>query len=297
MDERLALTASSKTSLPLLQKRDWGCELSLCVEEGWRLMAEYTQVKAELWQDPEFEGLSPSARLLWLNLLTTPTRNTAGLYRMSIGRMAFETGLDRETVAAGLAALCELEWIWWDEKTSLLWVRNFVRRQPGGPMLIPRLLKDLDGVGAHPFVAAFREYYADTLSVLSRVGTQTDPTPSARLDEEGTRAGLGPQEKEGPARLVELCRSEIIGWAPDPKDAGSIRRGLARLSMADCERIILELAAYQEEKPAKSRYKNPRLALDKWFAKEAPAQQPRAQPWAEEEDPQYPDVKIPEGLW
>jgi len=264
-------------------------------------MAEYTQVKADLWQDPEFEDLAAGARLLWLNLLTTPTRNTAGLYHMSIGRMAFETGLDKETVKDSLAALAKLEWILWDEQASLVWVRNFVKRQPCGPMLIPKLLKDLDGIGSHPFVEAFREYYADTLSIPSRVGMETDAIPSARVnkdeDEDGTRTGQEQDEDGTRDRLVDLCRSEISGWEPDTKDAGCIRRGLKRLPAADCERIILELAAYQEEKPPKSRYKNPRLALDKWFAKEKPSEQARGQPSKDDDGPQYPDVDIPEGRW
>ncbi len=276
-------------------------------------MAEFTQVKADLWEDPEFEELSPAARLLWLNLLTTPTRNTAGLYHMSIRRMSFETGLEHKDITETLSTLETLGWIRWDADVSLVWVRNFVRRQPCGPSVVTKIMADIDGLGAHPFVDEFRAYYADilstptkqgtdTVSTPTRHGTDTIPIPSAtRARGNGTvrdRNGTGTvRDGDGDiSALVDLCRSEIQGWEPDEKDLRCVKRGLDRLGRAHAERIILELAAYQDEKPPKSRYRNPRLALDKWFAKEkaVPAGSRAHEPTAERMSAAYPDIVVPE---
>ena len=145
-------------------------------------MAEYTQVKADLWQDPEFEAMPACARFLWLNLLTTPTRNTAGLYHMSVGRMCFETGLSPDEVRAALATLVEAGWVFWDGEASLVWVKNFVKRQPFGPMLRPKVMKDLEGIGSHSFVDAFRVYYADTLSIPTPEGIDAHGIPPVRVE-------------------------------------------------------------------------------------------------------------------
>jgi hypothetical protein len=97
------------------------------------------------------------------------------------------------------------------------------------------------------------------------------------------------------AELVRLCRSEIQGWAPDEKDHRCVKRGVERLGAAHAERIILELAAYQDEKPPKSRYRNPRLALDKWFAKEVPrANHPPGGSSPAHSQTSYPDIVVPE---
>lgn len=279
-------------------------------------MAEFTQVQADLWEDPEFEELTPAARLLWLNLLTTPTRNTAGLYQMSVKRMAFETGLGREDITEALAALETLGWIRWDASTSLVWVRNFVKRQPCGPSLVTKIKADLADIGPHPFVDEFREYYAETISTPTRHPVDTLSTPTrhpiatvpipaatrARGDGDGDGDGTGTgtvRDGDGDGdinSLVSLCREEIQGWEPDEKDLRCVKRGVDRLGRAHAERIILELAAYQDEKPPKSRYRNPRLALDKWFAKEkaVPAGSRAHEPTAERMSATYPDIVVPE---
>jgi len=272
-------------------------------------MADFTQVQADLWEDPEFEELPAPARLLWLNLLTTPTRNTAGLYHMSIRRMSFETGLEKDAVTSCLGILEGLGWIRWDAATSLVWVRNFVKKQPCGPSLVTKIKTDIEGIGSHPFVDEFRSYYVDTLSTPTRQGIDTQQTPSAtcaRGDGDGDGTGTGTvRDGDGDGDigvLVAICREEVQGWEPDAKDPRCIKRGIERLGYADAERIVLELAAYQEEKPPKSRYKNPRLALDKWFAKENPRAK-KAAPAngspptsAREQLASYPDIKPP-GDW
>lgn len=132
-------------------------------------MADYTQIKADMWQDPEFESLTPQAKLLWLNLLTTPARNTAGLYHMSLRRMAFETGLAENLVANAVGQLAEQGWIRYHEPSGVVWIRNFIKRQPWSETIRTKVLRDIANIGEdHPLARELREYYRELLDAPSR---------------------------------------------------------------------------------------------------------------------------------
>lgn len=204
-------------------------------------MAEYTQIKADLWQDPEFESLGPHAKLLWLNLLTTPARNTAGLYHMSVRRMAFETGLTEETVTDALGQLAGRGWIVYHQPTGVVWIRNFIRRQPWSDTIRTKVLKDVAGIGEdHPLSKELRNYYADLLDTPSQSADveiapidtpsmphaypiDTPPMGSARgngTERDGTEQkeelrarSKAPEDMDGAARWV-------ADWVDAHKDAG-----------------------------------------------------------------------------
>jgi len=59
-------------------------------------------VNTRFWEDPFIEDLSPSEKLLFLYLLTNPLANLLGIYEITVKRIAYDTGLSRETVQNGL---------------------------------------------------------------------------------------------------------------------------------------------------------------------------------------------------
>lgn len=46
-----------------------------------------------IWSDPAFEELPPEGKLIFLWLLTNPTRDNAGVTRVGLKRLSFETGI------------------------------------------------------------------------------------------------------------------------------------------------------------------------------------------------------------
>ena len=50
------------------------------------------------WTDSYIESLDPIEKLLFLYLLTNPQTNIAGIYEISIRKMAFETGIDKDMI-------------------------------------------------------------------------------------------------------------------------------------------------------------------------------------------------------
>lgn len=59
-------------------------------------------VNTKFWDDPFIEELTPSEKLLFLYLLTNPQANLLGIYELTIKRICYDTGLNKDTVLNGL---------------------------------------------------------------------------------------------------------------------------------------------------------------------------------------------------
>ena len=68
-------------------------------------MATYRTIRMDFWNDPYVEGMEPQDKLLYVYLFSSPHTNNLGVLTVSRRKIAFETGLTEEGVAAGLAAL------------------------------------------------------------------------------------------------------------------------------------------------------------------------------------------------
>jgi len=60
-------------------------------------------VDVHFWDDPYVEGLDPIEKLLFLFLLTNSACNLLGIYEISLRRIAFDTGIDKDKVIKSLA--------------------------------------------------------------------------------------------------------------------------------------------------------------------------------------------------
>lgn len=55
-------------------------------------------VQTRFWEDPFVEELSPSEKLLFIYLLTNSQTNLIGIYEVSLKRIAYDTGLNKDTI-------------------------------------------------------------------------------------------------------------------------------------------------------------------------------------------------------
>lgn len=82
-------------------------------------MATQRYISTSFWTDKWVRSLDPSERYLYLYLLTNPETNIAGIYDITIDRIAFDTGYDERTLrpmlerfsAAGKAYYINDEWV------------------------------------------------------------------------------------------------------------------------------------------------------------------------------------------
>jgi hypothetical protein len=129
-----------------------------------------------IWGDPQFERLSPHAKLLYLWSFTNPRCGMAGVYKLSRRQAALETGLTVDEVTAALQTLVDARFLVYED--DVVWVRTRVKRlATKTPQIARSIAKDI-GVLApgHPVRVAFLEEHAlidwleEHLSVIAPEG-------------------------------------------------------------------------------------------------------------------------------
>lgn len=136
-------------------------------------MAEYRTIRMAFWNDPFVEELEAGEKLLYLYLFTCPHTNNLGILEVSRRKIAFETGLDVETVNAGLQKLEKAGKIVTDA-TFILLIR-FIRHQTTTSPKIAQALKGmLAGVSSAKLRHALYSGYPSIFGGLSQSGYHTD---------------------------------------------------------------------------------------------------------------------------
>ena len=91
-------------------------------------------------------------------------------------------------------------------------------------------------------------------------------TNGVSTEEEEEEEDKGEEEGLHQHPLVELARTKIPGWKPDPKDEQVIAASVERLGADTVRTVILQLASYQA---ANNKYRMPRKALANWLNRES----------------------------
>lgn len=185
-------------------------------------MSRREDIDNAVWSDPEFHGLSPNAKLVYLWSFTNPRCGMAGLYKVVLGAIALETGLAGADVSAALEELRQERFVFYDK--GVLWVRTRVKhlrtKTPNIAKSIARDVESISGPLRDQFLAEYRSlgWLADPLQTLGR--GSTDPHQEVREQAENvdpsTTVGRGSPdppgngqgkgvEKNGPSRTREAA--------------------------------------------------------------------------------------------
>jgi hypothetical protein len=65
-------------------------------------MSKLRSVSTAFWSDPFIEDLTPSEKLLFLYLITNDKTNMLGIYEVSIKKISYDTGLNKEVIEKSL---------------------------------------------------------------------------------------------------------------------------------------------------------------------------------------------------
>ena len=84
-------------------------------------------VNTHFWDDNYITILDPSEKLLFLYLLTNPLTNLIGVYEISLRRIGFDTGFDKDTLEKMLSRFSEKKKIFYYNGFILL--ANFLKNQ------------------------------------------------------------------------------------------------------------------------------------------------------------------------
>jgi hypothetical protein len=154
--------------------------------------------RTELWGEPWFQKWSSTERYLFMYLESNEHCRQSGMYRITLDTMSFETKIPALDLPGLLEALrSEVEWV---PEQSIIWVKNFVKRQAKSPKFLVAAGECLKTIGVNGLIKGFLEYnrglgleipyrYAiDTVSIPHR---DTTDTPSILPSIGGRGEGLG----------------------------------------------------------------------------------------------------------
>jgi hypothetical protein len=166
-------------------------------------MAKYQPIYSKAWSDPWFSELKPSAKLLFLYLLTSPLNTPTGIYQCLVSKMAFDTGLVRRQVTEGLADLAGH--VEYDEGASLVWVVGAAKYWPKNEGVLKAMQREVGELKTHPFAQRFLDRYpmvgtplVDHVPTPEETVTETESTQEDSNSESETESSAGAKRAPSP---------------------------------------------------------------------------------------------------
>jgi len=84
-------------------------------------------VNTRFWDDSFIQDINPTEKLLFLYLLTNPLTNILGIYEISLRRISFDTGLNKEIIQKGLERFERVRKVYYIDEFIIL--PNFLKNQ------------------------------------------------------------------------------------------------------------------------------------------------------------------------
>jgi len=134
------------------------------------------RVDTELWSHPDFQALSVGAKLLYLYTWSNNHCNAAGLYRISLETIAFETGLPLAGIPNYLQELKVLD-VEWQNGQKTIWVKKFLKHQSQSPLFLKAVANALEQISDKTLLKGYLEYN-NTLSIPYRYPIDTQSLDS-----------------------------------------------------------------------------------------------------------------------
>jgi len=88
-------------------------------------MANYRQIHVSIWKDEWFLDLDPREKLLFIYLFSNESTSLAGIYKIPLKVIAFETCLDTEYVLGAIDKFSQAGKVHYDN--GIVWVVNMWR--------------------------------------------------------------------------------------------------------------------------------------------------------------------------
>lgn len=106
-------------------------------------MANFRQVKTQLWNDVKFLEVSPEAKLLFIWTFTHPDTNCSGLTLFNDDVCMRQTSLSRKVMEKAMLELIEIAMVEYDKKYNILWVMNQFKHAPKSPKIVEAVIREI----------------------------------------------------------------------------------------------------------------------------------------------------------
>jgi hypothetical protein len=94
-------------------------------------MSKLRSIDTAIWSDNWFENLTPVNKLLFIYLITNDKNNMLGIYEISIRKISFETGIEKQTIEKALKDFERVNKVLYRDGYIIL--NNFIKHQCYNP--------------------------------------------------------------------------------------------------------------------------------------------------------------------
>jgi hypothetical protein len=107
-------------------------------------MAKQRVVSTKFWDDTYIIDLDPIEKLMFLYFLTNPLTNICGIYEITLRRIAFDTGIDKEMVLKILERFKKDEKVYYLDGYIVL--KNFIKNQSLNPSVKSGIEREIEAL-------------------------------------------------------------------------------------------------------------------------------------------------------
>lgn len=169
-------------------------------------MARREDIETSIWDEPEFQALSATARFVYIWSFTNQRCGMAGIYKVARGQIELETGHAGVQLDRALEELQEARFLFYDGR--IMFVRTRVKHLRTKASTIAKSVnRDLASIGLHPFVALWWDENAKCSWLFPEVekpenigdlegSTITPPAPLQGLQGSGKGKGSSSKRSE-----------------------------------------------------------------------------------------------------
>ena len=90
-------------------------------------MSKLRSINTAIWSDSWFEELNPTAKLLFIYLITNEKNNMLGVYEITLRKISFDTGIDKTTIEKALKEFESIRKVRFIDNHIML--PNFIKHQ------------------------------------------------------------------------------------------------------------------------------------------------------------------------
>jgi len=130
-------------------------------------VARYRSVYVEIWDDPDFQKYSPSAKLVFIYLFTNYKIGESGIYIITPETIARATGVGKKTVEKLLASIGEhgrcagLKNVFYDWDNYAVFLAKYrIYNAGGNPAVVAKAIENERGKVDSPLWGLFDKYYS-----------------------------------------------------------------------------------------------------------------------------------------
>ena len=189
-------------------------------------MADFRSVKTAMWREDDwFQSLDSEERLLFIYLFTNPSASVAGIYKLPLRTIAFESGLALDRCQTILARFTKDNKAYYEN--GVIWVRRMREHQLPGNIsnqVATRLARDVEAIPDCPLKTRYLQAYGaktevqiphpypmDTVSIPRATDTDTDTdTETDTVVDTDTDTAAAPVSSELAQRTEMIRQYEAV---------------------------------------------------------------------------------------